>query len=195
MKLIKIISLTLLGLFVTDLISAQSINPPEYETKGFFAKLSLFGTAWTIDDIDVDAESGGGLGANLGYNFTSNFGLFASFDAASMQPEEGEDYLMGHLDLGLQGIFRSSSDRFRPYLRVSLLGMSAQYEELDLEINGGGIGLGAGGLIFLSENLALDINYTHGLVNITEFKIGSTSEDLDERATTARLFIGLAYHF
>ena len=186
-----LLSITLL--FTSSLLQAQSINAPAYDNEGFFINGSILGAAWTIDDLDIDTESGAGIGLKLGYNFNTNIGLFASFDAASVDPDEGENYLLGHFDLGVQGTFRTTADRFRPFVRASLLGMSAQDD--DIEINGSGFGLGAGALIFLSEKLALDINYTHGWVNLSEVKIDSQSYDVDENATTGRFFIGLAYHF
>lgn len=189
----KILILSITILFSTSLLQAQSINAPVYNNAGFFINGSILGAAWTIDDLDIDTEAGAGIGLKFGYNFNTNFGLFASFDAASINPDDGDDYLLGHFDIGVQGTFRTTASRFRPFVRASLLGMSAQDD--DIEINGAGFGLGAGALIFLSEKLALDINYTHGWINLSEVKIGSQAYDVDESATTGRFFIGLAYHF
>ncbi|MFO7847182.1 MAG: outer membrane beta-barrel protein [Balneolaceae bacterium] len=182
-------------IFSSSLLQAQSINAPVYDNEGFFINGSILGAAWTIDDLGIDAESGAGFGLKLGYNFNTNFGLFASLDGASIDAGDGENYGLGHFDLGVQGTFRSTSDRFRPFVRASLIGMSAQDDVNDVEINGAGLGLGAGALIFLSETLALDINYTQGWVNLSEVKIGSQSFEADENAATGRFFIGLAYHF
>jgi len=182
-------------IFTSSLLHAQSINAPVYDNEGFFINGSILGAAWSIDDLGVDAESGAGFGLKLGYNFNTNLGLFASLDGASIDSGDGENYGLGHFDLGVQGTFRSTGDRFRPFVRASLIGMSAQDDVNDVEINGAGLGLGAGALIFLSEKLALDINYTHGWVNLSEVKIDSQSFEVDENATTGRFFIGLAYHF
>lgn len=180
-------------LFLTNLSHAQNINAPVYDNKGFFINGSVLVAAWVVDDIGFDAEAGAGIGLKLGYNFNTNLGLFTSFDAANIQPDDGGSYLLGHFDIGAQGTFRTTTDRFRPFVQASLLGLSAQDD--DFEINGAGFGLGAGGLIFLSEKLALDINYTHGWINLSEVKFGSQTYDLDGNATTGRFFIGLAYHF
>ena len=189
----KILLLTITLLFTSNLLHAQSINAPVYVNEGFFINGSILGAAWILDDLDIDTEAGAGIGLKIGYNFNANFGMFAALDVASIEPDIGDSYLLGHFDLGVQGTFRTTEDRFRPFVRASLLGMSAQDD--DVEINGAGIGLGAGALIFLSEKLALDINYTHGLINVSEFKIGSQSFDVDESATTGRFILGLAYHF
>jgi len=191
----KTFLLSIILIFTSSLIHAQSINAPVYNNEGFFINGSILGAAWSIDDLEVDAESGAGFGLKLGYNFNTSFGLFASLDGASIDSGEGENYGLGHFDLGVQGTFRSIGDRFRPFVRASLIGISAQDDVNDVEINGAGLGLGAGALIFLSEKLALDINYTHGWVNLSEVKIDSQSFEVDENATTGRFFIGLAYHF
>jgi len=189
----KALILSIILLFTSSLLHAQSINAPVYNNQGFFINGTVLGAAWTIDDLDIDAESGAGLGLKLGYNFNNNFGLFVSFDAAGIDADDGEDYVLGHFDIGVQGTFRTTADRFRPFVRASLAGMSAQDD--DFEINGSGFGLGAGALIFLTEKLALDVNYTHGWINLSEVKIGSQSFEIDEKATTGRFFIGLSYHF
>lgn len=186
-----LISITLL--FLTNIIHAQSINAPVYDNEGFFINGSILGAAWNLDDLNIDTQAGAGLGLKLGYNLTSNFGLFASFDAANINPDVGDSYLLGHFDLGVQGIFRTTADRFRPFVRASLLGVSAQDDYI--EMNGAGFGLGLGALIFLTNELALDINFASGWINLSEVKIGSQTYDVDESATTGRFFIGLTYHF
>lgn len=189
----KTLLLLITLIFTSSQLHAQSVNAPVYDNEGFFINGSILGAAWTIDDSDIDAESGAGIGLKLGYNFSTNFGLFASIDGASIDPGDGDNYSLGHFDLGVQGTFRTTADRFRPFIRASFLGMSAL--DGDFEINGAGFGLGAGALIFLSEKLALDINYTHGWVDFSEAKIESQSFDIDETGSTGRFFIGLAYHF
>lgn len=181
-------------LFMTSHVAfGQALNAPVYDTEGFFIGVSLLGAAWSLDDVDADAESGAGLGLRIGYNFNQNIGAFINLDGSSINPDEGDSYGLGHFDIGVQWIFRSVENRFRPFVRGSYLGMSAQDD--NLEINGSGFGLGLGALIFLSERLALDVNYTHSWVNISEVKIGSVTFDADGDATTGRFFLGLAYHF
>ncbi len=186
---------TLLGITVLVLFTSasigQALNAPVYDTEGFFIGASLLGAAWSLEDSDT--ESGGGLGLRVGYNFNQNFGAFIELDGSSISPDVGDSYGLGHFDIGVQWIFRSVENRFRPFVRGSYLGMSAQDD--NFEINGAGFGLGLGGLFFLSEKLALDVNYTHSWISISEVKIGSVTFDADGDATTGRFFLGLAYHF
>lgn len=187
--------LLLLPLFLlfTAQLSAQETGERVFDNTGFFGGFSFLGTGWSFEDIGIERENGGGIGLKLGYNFNPSFGVFASLDGSRIDPDGEEDYALGHFDIGIQGFFRTTADRVRPFVRASLLGMSAQDD--NIEINGGGIGLGAGTLIFVSENLAFDLNLTHSWINVNEVVIGSQTFDADERATTTRLFIGLNYHF
>lgn len=179
--------------FSSHLTFGQVLNAPVYDTEGFFIGASLLGAAWSLDDVDADAEGGAGLGLRIGYNFNQNIGAYIGLDGSTINPDDGDSYGLGHFDIGVQWIFRSVENRFRPFVRVSYLGMSAQDD--NLEINGSGFGLGLGALVFLTEKLALDFNYTHSWVSISEVKIGSITFDADGDATTGRFFLGLSYHF
>jgi opacity protein-like surface antigen len=176
----------------TTTLQAQNGDAKTYETKGFYLNASLLGASWTVDNLSFDDEYGGGAGLKLGYNFNKNLGLFTSLNAALMSPDEDE-YVLAHLDIGLQGTLGSATSRVRPFLNVAASGMTAQDDET--EINGAGLSVGGGVLLFLSESMALDISYTHGLIELSEFKMGSQTVDLDESATTMRLLIGLGFYF
>ena len=189
----KKLFITFLFLLSASIVQGQSINTTTYSNEGFYINASVLGVAWNVDDLNIETEAGAGIGLKIGYNFNPNLGIFASFDAASISPDNSDNYILGHLDIGIQGTFRSETDRFRPYLRGSFLGMSAQDDFI--EINGAGFGFGVGGLLYLTEKLALDINYTHSFINLSEVKIDSVSFDVDENASTGRFFIGLTYHF
>lgn len=192
-KQMRSLSLLMAFIFSATVLHAQSINVPVYDNEGFFAGASILGAAWTIDNMDIDAEAGAGIGLKLGYNFNPNLGIFASIDGSTIEPDDGESYILGHFDLGVQGIFRSTAERFRPFVKGSLVGMSARDD--DVEINGGGFGLGAGLYILLTEKLVFDGNYTHSWIDISEVKIGSQTYDADESANTGRFFVGLTYYF
>jgi hypothetical protein len=180
-------------LLAANFAHAQSLNTPIYNTKGFYVGGSLLGAAWAMDDSNIEAESGSGFGIKIGYNFNTNFGLFVVFDGATIEPKFGEDYALGHFDLGLQGTFATEANRFRPYLRGAIVGMSAQ--DNNVEINGSGFSMGAGALIFLSNSLSFDVNYTYSWIDVSEVVMGSQSLNVDDKASSARFSLGLVYHF
>lgn len=170
------------------------------DDKGVFIGLHLLGTnlQFDIPEYNDVKESGGGLGLEIGYNFNTNVGIFLSFDGSQISPDNGDDYTLGHLDLGVEGRLGDSDSNFRPFGKVSLLGAAAM-QELDeggdLEISGGGLGLGIGVYYFVNEHFALDLGYTHSWINVNEVKLGSISVEVDESAQSGRLGLGFSYHF
>ncbi len=164
---------------------------------GFYLGGALMGEAWTLPDLDVDSESGAGFGLKLGYNFSPSFGVFTSLDGAVINPDVGEDYELGHFDLGLEGRISSVYSNFLPYGRISFLGMAVAQDDPggDIEITGSGLGLGVGFYVFLSQNLALDVSLTKSWVNLSEVSVGSSTVEVDEDAESGRFGIGLVYHF
>lgn len=167
------------------------------QNSGFYLGGSLQAAYWTMPDFDMDAESGGGFGIKAGYAINPNIGLFLGLDGATIEPEVGEDYGLGHFDLGVEGRIAVSGSKFWPYARVSYLGMAAVQDDPsgDVEISGAGYGLGAGFYYFFTSQMALDVSFTKSWVNITDIKIGSNSVTVDEDAETGRLMLGLSYYF
>lgn len=172
----KPLILTLL-FFLPFAVFGQTTQTISYDNSGFHIGASLLGTAWSLDDVDADTDTGGGIGLNLGYNFNANFGLFTSIDFSRIESDSGENYDMAHFDLGIRGYFRSIENRVRPHVSAALVGMAASDDVL--ELSGGGLGLGAGVLIFISERFALDFAYTHSFINISEATIESQTFDID----------------
>lgn len=170
------------------------------DDKGLYIGLSLLGTSFEFDipEFADERHTGGGLGLELGYNFNTNVALFLSFDGSELSPDNGEDYTVAHLDLGVEGRLGDAESSFRPFGKVALLGaVAAQELEQggDFEVSGGGIGLGIGVYYFVNDNFALDLGYTHSWININEVKIGSVSVEIDENANSGRLGLGFSYHF
>lgn len=186
----KILSLLTI-LMVIGLTSSVDISAQTYDNKGFTANLSLMGTAWSVEDSDI--ESGSGLALKLGYNFNSNFGLFLQFDGSAISPKNGDSYPLSHFDIGGQWMFRTIENKFRPYVRGSIVGFAQ--ENSFSESSGAGFGLGVGAFYALSAKLGLDFSYTNSWININEVKIGNTKFDVDNSATTGRFKVGLTYNF
>lgn len=165
--------------------------------KGLYIGLSLIGTSFDVPEFSDDMDTGGGLGLEIGYNFSTNFAIFANLDGSNMSPDVGEDYGLAHVDLGVEGRLGDSDSSFRPFAKASLLAAVAQYdgEQGDLEISGGGLGLGIGVYYFVNDNFALDLGYTHSWINVSEVKVGSVSVEIDENAQSGRIGLGFSYHF
>lgn len=190
MKLILYIT----SIFTLLILSSSTSNGQD---NGFYIGASLQGVAWTMPDFDFDAESGAGFGIKAGYNINTNFAIFLGLDGATIDPDVGESYGLGHFDIGVEGRIGNSDSKFRPYGRLSYLGMAAVQDDPsgDIEITGSGIGLGGGLYYFFTDNLALDVALVKSWINVSEVKVGSNSASIDEDAETGRFMLGLSYHF
>lgn len=167
------------------------------QDSGLYLGASLQGAAWNMPDLDFDTESGGGFGLKAGYNINTNFAIFLGLEGASINPEVGENYGLGHFDIGVEGRIGSSDSKFKPYGRLSYLGMAVVQDDPsgDVEITGTGFGLGGGLYYFFTGNFALDVTLVKSWVNVSEVKVGSNSVSVDENAETGRFMLGLSYHF
>jgi len=172
-------------------------NKTNAQDNGLYLSGALQGAAWTLPDLDVETESGAGIALKLGYNFNTNFALFVGLDGASINPDVGDNYGLGHFDIGAEGRIGNSESKFRPFGRLSFLGMAAVQDNQsgDVEISGAGFGLGGGIYYFISDNFALEVGYTKSWVNISEVKVGSQSASVDENAESGRFNLGVSYHF
>ena len=186
-------------LIVIIFLSAQFLltEKSNAQDKGIYLGGSLQGAAWNIPDQDVDTESGAGISLEFGYNFNTNFALFLGLDGANINPDVGDNYGLGHFDIGAEGRIGNSESKFRPFGRISYLGMAAvqNNQSGDVEISGAGFGLGAGLYYYLTDNLALKTGFTKSWVNISEVKIGSESVSVDENAESSRFNLGISYHY
>lgn len=196
MKKLLPISFSLLILsFTFSNTVAQNLSSQTPNQEGIYVGASLLGASWNLQEYNFDDEGGIGLGLKLGYNFNKNVGVYASIDGTSINPDQGDNYGLGHFDLGAEG--RIAQSNIQPFVRLSYLGMAVVSDNAsgDIEITGTGIGLGPGVYYFPTNNLSLDLSYTYSWINISEIKVGSTTADVDEDAKTNRLSIGMSYYF
>lgn len=180
-----------------SLAHAQETSDEEVNDKGLYIGVSLLGTSFDIPEFSDDKDTGGGLGVELGYNFNTNLAIFLNLDGSNMNPDDGEDYTLGHFDLGVEGRLGDPGSGFRPYGKASFLGIAATFEagDEDIEITGTGFGAGIGVYYFINNQFAIDVGYTHSWISVNEVKLGSVSVEIDENATSGRLGLGFSYHF
>jgi hypothetical protein len=165
----------------------------QYSTQGFFVGGHLNGSSWTLPDIDVEGDNGGGLGVTAGYGFSELFALLLNLDGATISPDEGDDYTLGHVDLA--GRFHFGRNRAKGYGQIGLTGVGAMQESDggDTEVRGGGLDLGGGFMYFFSRPLALDISLHYLIGEVREVKVGNVTIDVEEDLNTARFNIGLTW--
>ena len=166
-------------------VYAQNANGEEPDDSGLYIGMSLMGTSFEIPEFSDEGDTGGGLHLELGYNFNTNFALFLGLDGSSMDPDVGDSYTLAHFDIGAEGRLGDFDSKFRPFLRASLTGMSAQYEtpefDGDVDVSGAGLGIGVGLHYFPASKFALKLGYTHSWIEVSEVTFGSISIEVSER--------------
>lgn len=174
-------------------------------TEGFFIAPRVFSAGVAAEDGE-DADGGGGLGLRIGYGFTKTVTGFVALEGASIDPGPGgafrntEPYALGSFDLGAQFNLLPSSG-VNPFLRVALNGSSARYNvdfldtDDDPEVRGGGLTLGGGADIRLSQTLGLELALDVSGGTIQEVRVGNitVAGDGDDGYSTARLGLGLVW--
>ena len=186
-------------------IAATAIASPAsaqrvVDTKGFYVGGGLNASSIKIDDSDIgdsDRESGGGFYFHAGWNFTPRLGAFIGGAAANISADDGNDFLLGHADLGGRLSFPGASS-FLPYIEVAITAVSAEdeFEDQDVELSGTGATGAAGFNYFLSQKVALDLNVRYTVGEFNTVKIGDISISNDDGIgmNTARINLGLAYY-
>lgn len=155
-------------------------------TKGIFINASLSGATVYYDEDNADDNAGaGGLDIRVGYGFTPTFTLYATLGGyqVSGEPESvfTEDYDLGLFEL--VGRFHFGKKIKSPifYLDGGFQFVSAQvFEDPNITLNGSGLVLGPGLLLYLNRKFALDINLRIGAGRINEIEVGRASADLSE---------------
>ncbi len=211
-------AITVGALLMAAPVTAQSSDI--VKTKGLMFGLHLNGSSIASADednagnSDKDRQSGGGLGAQVGWGFAKWFMLYTGFDAAKVEmkgvtgvndDDLGGDYALIHGDIGARFSFPSPKHGFAPYLNAALTARAATGEVLneDVSISGGGVTLGGGLMYFFTPKWALDVGVQFSTGKFTEVKVGAIKIDLDElgadvdNTNSARINLGVKFfpHF
>ena len=168
----------------------------QYSTKGFFVRPHFLGTAWRLDDYESDTQSGGGMGLNLGYGFNETVAAYIEFSGAEIDPDEGENYVLAHVDLGAIFTVGAPTSKLKGNFMVALNGRAFELDQpgLDVEGSGGGLTAGGGILYFFSRSVALDLNLLLSFGEITEIKVNRFTADTNLDATSSRFNLGVAWY-
>lgn len=166
---------------------------PVYGTSGFWLSPHLGGSTWTIDLPDAEYEQGYGGGIGLGYGFTDMIHAFANFDYATMSGAEGDDYVLGHLDVGGRLFFGPADARWRLHADLAFSGRAARWSDLDLDASGSGYTVGGGVVYFISPALGLNAGFAFTGGELSEVTEGDVTVDTDFDATSWRFRAGITW--
>jgi len=170
-----------------------------YSTRGFSIGLHLNGTSWRLDEPDLDLEgsdNGGGLGIDLSYGVSDLVTLLFNLDGASIDPDVGETYSLGHGDLGARFTFGAPARKLKPFAQIALTGAAAELEigRNTLQLRGGGLTLGGGILYYFSSAWALDAGLDFTIGTLNEVELNNVTVDTSIDARTSRLNAGIRWY-
>jgi hypothetical protein len=196
-------ALTLAALALLVALPARAQLDAPSKTKGVSVGLTLQGTSFDTDgDDDIDAFTGGGLGLDLAYGFSSGLALFLDVQAGNLESDDAPDDELGGtavlVDLGARMNFGGGRRSLVPYLEAAFTGIALEGDDaldVDLLLSGGGVTIGGGVQYFVRRNLSLNagLRITNGA--LTEVEIDGDSEDIDDQYfTTSRLIVGATWH-
>lgn len=193
MRTFRLVALMVLALSTSALAQAQS------GTEGLFLNGRINGSAIQLDVENAVTESGGGIGAMIGYGFTPQFAIYLALDGASIQSESAlfsSSYGLGYFDIGARYHFANSQRSWVPYLDAALSGqaVAAEVGADEVEMIGSGFSVGGGILFFLSYPIALDLGLKWTFGNFREATVNGVSTTLEDVGTNAARFtVGLSW--
>jgi len=170
------------------------------DTRGLHLGAAVNATSIKLDETafsDDERENGYGGDVYIGYNFTRNLGLTFGITAANINDSQTNDFSVAHADLAGRFSFPGRS-AFVPYLELSLSGVSAQYRVAgeDVELRGGGIGMGGGFNYFFGRRAAFDAAFRYTGGEFDDGEIDDRDIDVGEGVgfNTTRLKLGFAFY-
>ncbi len=153
-------------------------------TRGLFLQVTLDGQSLDFQEDEFEeVDEGGGLSLRAGWGISRLVTLYLGFGGARMDGETNgvvnSEYDWGSAELGSRFNFRAGR-ALVPYLDVSLRGVAAREDDLDLEFRGGGIAFGGGLAWYLAPTVALDAALRLGGGTFNEVQWGDITADIDE---------------
>jgi hypothetical protein len=163
--------------------------------------VGLNGSNISADDLDDEDESGGGLLLQLGWGFNPQLALFLEGNAAAMQSDDEDSWLLSHGDVGLRYHFAAAGRRFIPFVDGAFTALSGLQDDAqlgsqtgELEITGSGFTVGGGFLYLFSPRVALNLQLKVTKAEFNEVRFENVSvEGFDIDATSARFNIGVSW--
>ena len=198
----------LFGAMVVALTTPFVAQAQQSNTQGFMGNIHLSGASLTRPEPaaggKLDAESGGGFGARLGWGFSPNFTVFLGMDAATLDFKgEGAEgnYGLVHLDFGAIYHFANTNRRLVPYLEVALSGRAIGSNAEDgsgtseeFVQGGSGYTLGGGINYHFTRSAALNLGLSVSVGDFENAEIDNVEIPGSEgSATSSRLSIGMTF--
>ena len=175
-------------------------------TTGLIVGAALSGSAFRSNDLSGETERGGGAELRLGWGFTPSFAIVADAGGATMDGV-GQEYTLGHFDLGARYSFANARRSVVPYLEAALTGRAMVEPDVemvdqsgnsttdDMVFSGFGYTLGGGVQYYIAPGWAIgaDLRWTTGEFDTVQY--GNVSvEGFEVDATSSRLSLGVTWY-
>jgi hypothetical protein len=181
--------------------AAAQLDAPS-KTQGFGVGVQLHGTSVDTDqDDDFDPFTGGGLGLELAYGFSSGLALFLDVQFGGLESDDADDGAIdsgAHVDLGARMNFGAGRRSLVPFLEAAFTGVALEGETPegdDILYGGAGVTIGGGVQYFVRRNLSLNagLRVTGGALSSVE--VDGDDQDIDDQfISTSRLIVGATWH-
>lgn len=151
-------------------------------------------TGWEMDEYTHGIELGYGIGAKLGYGISQIVSVYISYDGAHIIPRNTHQYLLRHVDAGVQYHFPVPAHfNYRYYIEASFGLRSVELETEDglLNASGPGFAMGGGFKYFFLRNIAIDFGAKYSLNRLDDIKLDTQDREASLTATTLRVRCGL----
>jgi hypothetical protein len=178
---------------------------PRANTEKLMLSLALGGASISSDEFESERESGGGFSLQAGWGFTRLFTLLVDASGAVMGDDDHEFVLM-HFDLLGRFNFTSPARAWVPFIEGGITGRVAGqddiaiiddnggFQEVDLEISGGGFTFGGGLQYHVAPAWALGAGVRWTVGEFSTVKVNNVSvEGFELDATSARLNFGVTW--
>ena len=150
------------------------------------------------------------MGGRIGYGFNRILTLYATAYETDVDVRDFEWFdkvTFGHLDLGMRLHWPDSRRRWVPYGELTMTAWPTSDvlkngEQTTTDFRGAASGLGGGVAIYLSEGLALDLNYKRARGVFKDIPVGNILDEgreqhahrfLDLGAESRRFTIGVSW--
>lgn len=147
---------------------------PMYSSKGIQIFPSITLSNWSADVLGIDGESGTGGGIGFGYGFSNRVALIVNLIGGTMkQTGTGDQYSLGHIDVGVRGAFGPLTSRWRFIAEILVSGIASEnaFPKPKKEVEGRMYSLGAGAQYFVYRSVAIQFHVTAGSGTLNQYKI------------------------
>lgn len=173
-------------------------------TQGLSLGFHLSGASLTVEGQESNGAAGGGI--SVGYGLNRNFMIVAQLDGAKFDDQiSGDvqgDWRLGHVDLGVRYHFANTMRRWVPYAQAAFTFRAVSVEDAmvdgmqrdEVELSGGGLTLGGGLAVHLSEAFSLDAELLWTGGEFTTLRVDNVSvSGFDVDATSGRFNLGVSW--